>query len=90
VRTLFDPACGTGGMLSVAEDHLRSLNPTSRLEVFCQEVNDETYAICRSRGLEEPSGKRDEGIRPAGGHVVPWPVERVEVLTDTFPLASRL
>ncbi len=48
VRTLFDPACGTGGMLSVAEDHLRSLNPHARLEVFGQELNDETYAICRS------------------------------------------
>ncbi len=48
VRTLFDPACGTGGMLSVAEDHLRALNPNGRLEVFGQELNDETYAICRS------------------------------------------
>ncbi len=48
VRTLFDPACGTGGMLSVAEDHLRALNPAARLEVFGQELNDETYAICRS------------------------------------------
>jgi type I restriction enzyme M protein len=48
VRTLFDPACGTGGMLSVAEDHIRSLNPNAILEVFGQELNDETYAICRS------------------------------------------
>jgi type I restriction enzyme M protein len=48
VRTLFDPACGTGGMLSMAEDHLRSLNPSARLEVFGQELNNETYAICRS------------------------------------------
>lgn len=48
VRTLFDPACGTGGMLSIAEDHLRELNPDARLEVFGQELNDETYAICRS------------------------------------------
>jgi type I restriction enzyme M protein len=48
VRTLFDPACGTGGMLSIAEDHLRSLNPSARLEVFGQELNDETYAVCRS------------------------------------------
>jgi len=48
VRTMFDPACGTGGMLSVAEDHLRSLNPDARLEVFGQELNAETYAICRS------------------------------------------
>jgi len=48
IKTLYDPACGTGGMLSVAEDHLRSMNPTARLEVFGQELNDETYAICRS------------------------------------------
>ncbi len=48
VRTLLDPACGTGGMLSVAEDHLRALNPSAQLEVFGQELNDETYAICRS------------------------------------------
>jgi type I restriction enzyme M protein len=48
VKTLYDPACGTGGMLSVAEDHLRALNPQARLEVFGQELNAETYAICRS------------------------------------------
>jgi type I restriction enzyme M protein len=48
VRTLYDPACGTGGMLSIAEDHLRKLNPGARLEVFGQELNAETYAICRS------------------------------------------
>jgi type I restriction enzyme M protein len=48
VRTLYDPACGTGGMLSVAEDYLRELNPDARLEVFGQELNDETYAVCRS------------------------------------------
>ncbi len=48
VKTLFDPACGTGGMLSVAEDHLRELNPDARLEVFGQELNEETFAICRS------------------------------------------
>lgn len=48
VKTLYDPACGTGGMLSEAENHLRSLNPEARLEVFGQELNAETYAICRS------------------------------------------
>ena len=48
IKTLFDPACGTGGMLSVSEDHLRVLNPDARLQVFGQELNDETYAICRS------------------------------------------
>jgi type I restriction enzyme M protein len=48
IRTLYDPACGTGGMLSVAEDHLRSLNPEASLQVYGQELNDETYAVCRS------------------------------------------
>jgi type I restriction enzyme M protein len=48
VRTLLDPACGTGGMLTVAENYLRQLNPTARLEVFGEELNDETFAICCS------------------------------------------
>ena len=48
VKTMFDPACGTGGMLSIAEDHLRQLNPRAQLEVFGQELNPETYATCRS------------------------------------------
>jgi type I restriction enzyme M protein len=48
VKTMYDPACGTGGMLSVGEDHLRALNSRARLEVFGQELNAETYAICRS------------------------------------------
>ena len=48
VRTLLDPASGTGGMLTVTENHLRQLNPSARLEVFGQELNDETFAICCS------------------------------------------
>ena len=56
VKTLFDPACGTGGMLSVAEDHLRSLNPSARMEVYGQELNDETYAICRSDMMVKGKG----------------------------------
>jgi type I restriction enzyme M protein len=48
IKTLYDPACGTGGMLSVAEEYLREHNRRARLEVFGQELNDETYAVCRS------------------------------------------
>jgi type I restriction enzyme M protein len=48
VRTLYDPACGTGGMLSVAEEYLRELNPAAQLVMFGQELNDESYAICKS------------------------------------------
>jgi len=48
VKTLYDPACGTGGMLSVAEDYVRELNPNARLEVFGQDYNAQAYAICGS------------------------------------------
>ena len=48
VKTLYDCACGTGGMLSVAEEYLKELNPDARLEVFGQELNDESYAICKA------------------------------------------
>ena len=48
VRTMLDPACGTGGMLSVAQDYLRELNPRATLRAYGQELNAETYAICRS------------------------------------------
>ncbi len=48
VKTLYDPACGTGGMLSIAEEYLRELNPDASLRVFGQELNPESYAICNS------------------------------------------
>jgi type I restriction enzyme M protein len=48
VKTLYDPADGTGGMLSVSEEYLRELNPDARLEVFGQDYNDQSYAICGS------------------------------------------
>lgn len=48
VRTLYDPACGTGGMLSVAEEYLRQLNSKAQLVVFGQELNPESYAVCKS------------------------------------------
>lgn len=47
-KTLYDPACGTGGMLTVAEDHLGRLNNNARLICFGQEINPQTYAICKS------------------------------------------
>jgi len=48
VKTLFDPACGTGGMLSVSEEYVRELNPDARLEAFGQDYNDQAYAVCGS------------------------------------------
>lgn len=48
VRTIYDPTAGTGGMLSVAGEHLATLNPQARLTMFGQELNDESYAICKA------------------------------------------
>jgi len=48
VKTLYDPACGTGGMLSIAEEYLRELNPDAQLVVFGQDYNAQAYAICGS------------------------------------------
>ncbi len=47
-KTIYDCCAGTGGMLSVAEEYLHELNPDARLEVFGQELNPESYAICKS------------------------------------------
>jgi type I restriction enzyme M protein len=47
-KTIYDPACGTGGMLTVAEDHLSHLNNNAQLICFGQEINPQTYAVCKS------------------------------------------
>jgi type I restriction enzyme M protein len=48
VRTVYDPAAGTGGMLTGATEYLRALNPKIQVEVYGQELNPETWAIARS------------------------------------------
>ncbi|HEU0141664.1 MAG: SAM-dependent DNA methyltransferase [Bryobacterales bacterium] len=48
VKTLFDPAAGTGGMLSEASKYIRELNPDATLVLFGQDYNPEAYAICGS------------------------------------------
>lgn len=48
VRTIYDPTAGTGGMLSVSDEYLREHNPAARLTMFGQELNDESYAICKA------------------------------------------
>ncbi|MBN2743978.1 MAG: SAM-dependent DNA methyltransferase [Marinilabiliaceae bacterium] len=48
VKTLYDPACGTGGMLSVGDSFITEQNPDAKIELFGQEINPESYAICKS------------------------------------------
>lgn len=54
IRSIYDPTVGTGGMLSIAEEHLigtaekPGLNPHAQLRLYGQEVNDQSYAVCKS------------------------------------------
>lgn len=48
VRSIYDPTAGTGGMLSIAGEHLHGLNPKARMVMYGQELNDESYAICKA------------------------------------------
>src|SRR5258708_891338 len=48
VKTIYDPACGTGGMLSVSESYIRDLNADANPVLFGQDWNDEAWAVCKS------------------------------------------
>ncbi|MEQ8689388.1 MAG: N-6 DNA methylase [Pseudomonadales bacterium] len=48
IRQVYDPACGTGGMLALTEEALNEFNPSIRVELFGQELNAESFAICKS------------------------------------------
>ena len=48
IRQVYDPACGTGGMLTLAEEALKEFNPSIRVELFGQELNPESFAVCQS------------------------------------------
>ena len=48
IRQVYDPAAGTGGMLAIAEMEMKALNDRIRVELFGQELNPESFAICKS------------------------------------------
>ena len=65
VKTVYDPACGTGGMLSVTKEHiLAEINPNADIRLFGQETNDETYAVCKSDMLIKGDDRDAENIKP--------------------------
>ena len=58
VRTVYDPACGTGGMLSMTDELVRERNPQANMILFGQELNPESWAVCRAEMLlkgQDPS-----------------------------------
>ncbi len=48
VKTIYDPACGTGGMLSVSENYIRELNSEANPLLYGQDWNDDAWAVCKS------------------------------------------
>jgi type I restriction enzyme M protein len=62
ITTVYDPACGTGGMLSVAKEKILEINEKARVEVFGQENNDKTYAACKADMLIK--GEDPDKIKP--------------------------
>ncbi len=70
VKTIYDPACGTGGMLSVAEEYIRNLNSEAQPKLFGQDWNDEAWAVCKSdmliKGEEADNIIRDDTFTKDG------------------------
>ena len=61
IRTIYDPCCGTGGLLSIGKQWVKeNINSDISMELFGQELNDQTYAICKSDQLI--SGENPENI----------------------------
>lgn len=64
IRTVYDPACGSGGMLSVSKEYINGeINPNADIKLYGQEVNDETFAICKSDMLIKGDDRDAENIK---------------------------
>lgn len=67
VLTICDPCCGSGGMLTISKDHIvgtperTGINPSADVHLFGQEVNPETFAICKSDLFMKSKDGRDAG-----------------------------
>ncbi|WP_432824733.1 type I restriction-modification system subunit M [Dactylosporangium sp. CA-092794] len=62
-RTVLDPACGTGGMLTAAQEHITRRNANATVRVFGQELNPESWAICRSELMLKGDGRDAENVK---------------------------
>lgn len=64
VRTVYDPTCGSGGMLTIAKERILELNPNAFVHLFGQELNPETFAVCKSDlYMKSADGKDAENIQ---------------------------
>lgn len=61
IKIIYDPACGTGGMLTSCKDFVTKMNESVDIVLFGQELNEEIYAICKADMLMK--GEEDENIK---------------------------
>lgn len=59
VRTVYDPCCGSGGMLTISKERICEINPQAEVHLFGQEVNAETFAVCKSDLYMKSADGRD-------------------------------
>ena len=75
VRTVYDPCCGSGGMLTITKEHITvglrkngdllrpPINPDAEIHLFGQEVNPETWAVSKSDlFMKDPTGRDADNI----------------------------
>jgi len=63
IRTVYDPCCGTGGMLTIAKERINDVNVSADVYLFGQEVNPETFAVCKSDlFMKSADGLDAEGV----------------------------
>ncbi|MDF0591744.1 type I restriction-modification system subunit M [Candidatus Methanocrinis natronophilus] len=64
VRTVYDPCCGSGGMLTITKEHIQATNPLAEVHLFGQEVNPETFAMCKADlYMKSADGRDAENIK---------------------------
>ncbi len=61
IKLVYDPACGTGGMLTSCKEYMQNINPDIDIVLYGQEIQDEIYAICKSDMLMK--GEKAENIK---------------------------
>ncbi len=63
IRTVYDPSCGSGGMLIITKEHVRGLNKAAEVHLFGQEVNPETWAVAKSDlFMKDPTGQDADNV----------------------------
>ncbi|MCZ7636544.1 MAG: type I restriction-modification system subunit M [Verrucomicrobia bacterium] len=64
VRTVCDPCCGTGGMLTTAKEQILALNPNAEVHMFGHESQPETFAVCKADlYMKSVDGRDADNIR---------------------------